>query len=82
MKIGLIHSLIRKDEKFLIDEFNAVKGIKLKMIDDREITFNLGKDHFDFDVIVERCINHSRALHGLKLFESAGITCVNTYIGL
>lgn len=79
MKIGLLHSLIRKDEKFLIDEFNKIKGIELVMIDDREIKFNIGKDKFDFDIVVERCINHSRALHGLKLFQSAGIKCVNTY---
>lgn len=79
MKIGLLHSLIRKDEKFLIDEFKAIKGVELKMIDDREITFNLGKDKFDLDIVVERCINHSRALHGLRLFESAGVKCVNTY---
>jgi [lysine-biosynthesis-protein LysW]--L-2-aminoadipate ligase len=79
MKIGLLHSLIRKDEKFLIDELNLLKGVELKMIDDREVTFNLGNDHFDIDVVVERCINHSRALHGLKLFEAAGVKCVNTY---
>ncbi len=79
MKIGLLHSLIRKDEKFLIDEFNKIKGIELVMIDDREIKFNIGKDKFDLDIVVERCINHSRALHGLKLYESAGIKCVNTY---
>lgn len=79
MKIGLLHSLIRKDEKFLIDEFQAVKGVELEMIDDREITFNLGKNIFDLDVVVERSINHSRALHGLRLFESAGVKCVNTY---
>ena len=78
MKIGLLHSLIRKDEKFLIDAFKA-KGIELVMIDDRNVTFNLGKDHFDLDILVERCINHSRALHGLRLFESAGVKCVNTY---
>lgn len=79
MKIGLLHSLIRKDEKFLMDEFNKKKGIELVMIDDREIKFNIGKDKFDLDIVVERCINHSRALHGLKLYESAGIKCVNTY---
>lgn len=79
MKIGLLHSLIRKDEKYLIDEFKKIKGIELVMIDDREITFNLGEDKFDIDVLVERCINHSRALHGLRLFESAGIKCVNNY---
>jgi [lysine-biosynthesis-protein LysW]---L-2-aminoadipate ligase len=78
MKIGLLHSLIRKDEKFLIDAFKS-KGIELVMIDDRNVTFNLGKDHFDLDILVERCINHSRALHGLRLFESAGVKCVNTY---
>jgi [lysine-biosynthesis-protein LysW]--L-2-aminoadipate ligase len=78
MKIGLLHSLIRKDEKFLIDAFKA-KGIELVMVDDRTVTFNLGKDHFDLDILVERCINHSRALHGLRLFESAGVKCVNTY---
>lgn len=79
MKIGLLHSLIRKDEKFLMDEFAKIKGIELVLIDDREITFNLGHDKFNLDVVVERCINHSRALHGLKLFEAAGVKCVNTY---
>lgn len=79
MKIGLLHSLIRKDEKFLIDEFAKIKGIELVLLDDREITFDLGHDKFNLDVVVERCINHSRALHGLKLFEAAGVKCVNNY---
>lgn len=79
MKIGLLHSLIRKDEKFLMDEFAKIKGIDLVLIDDRNITFNLGKEKFDLDVVVERCINHSRALHGLRLFEATGIKCVNSY---
>jgi [lysine-biosynthesis-protein LysW]--L-2-aminoadipate ligase len=79
MKIGLLHSLIRKDEKYLIDEFEKIKGVELVLIDDREIKFNLGKDKFDLEVVVERCINHSRALHGLRLFEAAGIKCVNSY---
>lgn len=78
MKLGLLHSLIRKDEKYLIKEINSRKDIELVMIDDRNLTFNLGKDTFDFDVVLERSINHSRALHALKLFESAGITCINT----
>jgi [lysine-biosynthesis-protein LysW]--L-2-aminoadipate ligase len=28
--------------------------------------------------VVERSINHSRALHALRLFEMAGVRCVNT----
>lgn len=79
MRIGLLHSLIRKDEKYLIDEFHKIKDVELVMIDDRELSFNLGKDSFDVDIVVERSINHSRALHALRLFEAAGIKCVNTY---
>jgi [lysine-biosynthesis-protein LysW]--L-2-aminoadipate ligase len=78
MKIGFLHSLIRKDEKFLIDEFQAKPGVELAMIDDRDLTFQLGKSHDFVDVVLERCINHSRALHALRLFESEGIKCVNT----
>lgn len=79
MKIGFLHSVIRKDEKLLIDVFNARKDCEVVMIDDRELTFRLGDRHYGFDAVVERCINHSRALHALRLFESAGVKCVNTY---
>ena len=78
MKIGFLHSLIRKDEKFLLEEF-AKRNAELEMIDDRSIYFKIGKDKFDLDVLVERSINHSRALHALRLFESAGIKCINSY---
>ncbi len=78
MKIGFLHSLIRKDEKFLLDEFRSRKNIDLDMIDDRKIIFNIGKDNFNYDAIVERSINHSRALHALTLFENMGIKCINT----
>ncbi len=70
--------MIRKDEKFLIEEFKK-RNADLEMIDDRTIGFNIGRDKYDIDVLVERSINHSRALHAIKLFESAGVKCVNTY---
>ncbi len=78
MKIGFLHSLIRKDEKYLLEEF-AKQGTKLVMVDDRSISFNIGRDNYSFDAIIERSINHSRALHALKLFESSGIKCINSY---
>jgi [lysine-biosynthesis-protein LysW]--L-2-aminoadipate ligase len=78
MKIGFLHSLIRKDEKFLIDVFQTKPDVDLIMIDDRDLTFQLGKNHDHVDVVLERCINHSRALHALRLFESEGIKCINT----
>jgi [lysine-biosynthesis-protein LysW]---L-2-aminoadipate ligase len=79
MEIGFLHSLIRKDEKLLIEEFNKRENVKLVMVDDRKLKFDLKKNNFQFDAIIERSINHSRALHALRLFESAGIKCVNTF---
>jgi [lysine-biosynthesis-protein LysW]--L-2-aminoadipate ligase len=78
MKIGFLHSVLRKDEKFLIDEFNTHKNVELVMIDDRLLSFNLGQDKFDYNLVLERCINHSRALHAIILFENAGIPCINS----
>lgn len=80
LKVAMLHSLIRLDEKYLIEELKKHPEVELTLLDDRQITFHLGKDRerFDFDVVLERCINHSRALHALIILESAGIRCVNT----
>ncbi|MDQ7063445.1 MAG: lysine biosynthesis protein LysX [candidate division KSB1 bacterium] len=77
MRIGLLHSLIRKEEKLLIAAFRAC-GIDLVMIDDRRLVFTPGSDVFQLDALLERSIHHSRALHALRLFESAGVRCINT----
>jgi [lysine-biosynthesis-protein LysW]--L-2-aminoadipate ligase len=69
--------LIRKEEKLLIDAFRRHDDVELVMLDDRKLVFDL-RSRPDVDVVIERCINHSRALHGLKLLESSGILCVNT----
>ncbi len=79
MEIGFLHSVMRKDEKLLIDEFSKRKNVNLTMIDDRELKFDLKKNKFPFDAVIERSINHSRALHALRLFESAGLKCVNSF---
>ncbi len=71
MKVGLLHSLIRKEEKLLIEEFQA-RGINLQMIDDRKLVFDL-EPIPNVDVVLERSINHSRSLYGLQLLETAGV---------
>ena len=77
MRLGFLHSLIRKDEKLLLDEFRQRQDIDLVMLDDRKLIFDL-QSRPDVDIVLERCINHSRAMHGLRLLESAGIRCINT----
>ena len=76
MRVGLLHSLIRKEEKLLLEAFRQ-QGVTPIMLDDRKLTFDL-ESVPDIDVVVERCINHSRAMHGLRLFESLGIRCINS----
>src|SRR3989338_3385519 len=58
--------------------FQSRNGGEVAMIDDRKGIYNLGKDSFSFDVVLGRGSNHSRALHALRLFECAGIRCVNS----
>ena len=75
MKVGLLHSLIRKEEKLLIGEFQA-RGADLVMIDDRKLISDLHSAP-DVDVVLERSINHSRSMYGLRLLEAAGVRCIN-----
>jgi [lysine-biosynthesis-protein LysW]--L-2-aminoadipate ligase len=78
VKVGFLHSVIRPEEKLLLKEFQAKEGVVVEMVDDRKLSFILDKDCFRYDVVLERCINHSRALHALRLFESAGVKCINS----
>ncbi|MYB97507.1 MAG: lysine biosynthesis protein LysX [Gemmatimonadetes bacterium] len=78
MRVGFLHSLIRKDEKLLIAELRRRAGIDLVFLDDRRLVFDFHARP-EVDVVLERSINHSRAMHALRLFEGAGTPCVNAY---
>jgi len=78
MKVGFLHSIIRKEEKLLLAELRDRKDIELVKIDDRQQFFDLHKNSFDIDVLIERSVNHSRALHTLKIFQDHGVPTVNT----
>jgi [lysine-biosynthesis-protein LysW]---L-2-aminoadipate ligase len=76
--VGFLHSLVRKEEKLLLGEFSKRPNVDLVMLDDRSLKFDL-QTGAQVDVIVERSINHSRALHALRLYQSLDIPCVNSY---
>ena len=78
MKIGVLCSLVRKEEKLLFEEFRR-QDLPFDRIDDREMILDLHHRQWDFDVILERCINHSRALHTLKYLNDCGVKTVNSY---
>jgi [lysine-biosynthesis-protein LysW]--L-2-aminoadipate ligase len=77
MKVGFLHSIIRKEEKLLLEEFRRRAGVEVVRIDDRKCSFNLHANDFDLDVVIERCVNHSRAVHALRVFHDHGVPTIN-----
>jgi [lysine-biosynthesis-protein LysW]--L-2-aminoadipate ligase len=80
MRVGVLCSRVRVEEKLLFEAMRQ-KGIEYDKIDDREVVFQLNdKDAaaFDYDVILERSVNHSRALYALQILNDWGIKTVNT----
>jgi len=80
MKIGVLCSRVRKEEKLLLEEFDK-SGVDYFQIDDREIFFDLTQKKLfsEFDLIFDRSINYSHALYLLKILNDRGIPTVNTY---
>ncbi len=74
----MLLSRVRVEEKLLLDAF-ARRGVEVERIDDREVVFELGKPALTCDVVLERAINHSRALAALRIFNDWGVRTVNTF---
>lgn len=78
MRIGVLCSRIRVEEKLIFQEFER-RGVAFTRIDDNDVVFNLNQGHYPYDVVLERSIHHSRALYALRAFNDAGVPTVNTY---
>jgi [lysine-biosynthesis-protein LysW]--L-2-aminoadipate ligase len=77
--VGVLLSRVRVEEKLLLEELER-RGVATKVIDDRELVFSLEKKpELGVDVVLERCIQHSRALYALAVLETWGIPTVNTF---
>ncbi|MCD6289075.1 MAG: lysine biosynthesis protein LysX [Anaerolineae bacterium] len=79
MKVGVLCSRIRVEEKLLFQKMEE-RGISFERIDDRKVIFDFHSDGWtQYDVVLERCINHSRALYSLRILDDRGIPTVNTF---
>ena len=79
MRVGVLCSRIRVEEKLLFEALSA-RGVEYDKLDDRELVFNLHDPRplQQFDIILERCINHSRALYALHMLTSWGVKVMNS----
>ena len=79
LTVGVLLSRVRVEEKLLLEELER-RRIASKVIDDRELVLALEqKPELGVDVVLERCIQHSRALYALAVLETWGIPTVNTF---
>ncbi len=77
--IAMLHSRVRVEEKLLIQAFER-RNIPVELVDDRKVVFDLqGNGWGKYDAVLERCVNHSRALYALRILNDWGIPTVNTY---
>ncbi|HEX8027530.1 MAG TPA: RimK family alpha-L-glutamate ligase, partial [Vicinamibacterales bacterium] len=80
-KVGVLYSRVRVEEKLLFEAFEK-RGVSLDLLDDQKLIFDItdvqNHPYQHYDVIVERCINHSRALYSLKILNDQGVKTVNT----
>ena len=79
MRVGILYSRVRAEEKLLFEEFTE-RGAEFDLLDDdRKLIFDItgGEEarvrYEDYDVIVERCIHHGRALVSLRVLNDRGI---------
>ncbi len=79
IKIGMLLSRVRVEEKLLIEAFRH-RDQPVDLIDDRELVLDMAGDARlkSYDVVVERCINHSRALYTLDMLNAWGVPTVNS----
>jgi len=83
LRLGILHSRIRQEEKLILAALKQ-RGVLFDMIDDRQVIFPmrstaLPSQLLAYDLILERCTNHSRALYALRILADHGIETINRF---
>lgn len=88
MRLALLITHIRAEEKLLIEAFRAA-NVEPDIILDRDLHFdiNAGAEQLspsgiawqEYDVVFERCVSTSRGMYALAILNAWGIRTVNSY---
>ena len=79
MKVGLLYSRIRRDEKLLLGELRE-RGHEVAKIDVRKEQFNISEPPAafdDVDVVLDRCLATSRSLYATQFLDAYDVPVVN-----
>jgi [lysine-biosynthesis-protein LysW]--L-2-aminoadipate ligase len=79
-RIALVCSLVRPEEKLLLEAF-VRHNVAVTTHDDRSLVFDL--ERLDawriYDAVVERCVSQSRALYVQRIMRLAGVRTFNAH---
>ena len=88
MRVALLVTHIRAEEKLIIEAFNN-RDISPDIILDRELNFDIssgpqqlapsGIAWREYDMVFERCVSTSRGMYALAILNSWGIRTFNSY---
>ena len=78
MRLGMIYSRVRVDEKMLIEAAEK-RSRKLELLFDDELVFDVHQQDWTYDAILERSISYTRGLYALKFLTYQGVPAVNRY---
>lgn len=88
MRVALLVTHIRAEEKLILEAFNN-RDISPDIILDRELNFDIssgpdqpapsGSAWREYDMVFERCVSTSRGMYALAILNSWGIRTFNTY---
>jgi [lysine-biosynthesis-protein LysW]---L-2-aminoadipate ligase len=81
VRVGLLMSRVRVEEKMLLTELEK-RNVEVVRFDDRTISLDPANPEPEFaacDVVLERCINHLRALYTMRTLNDWGVPTVNMY---
>ena len=78
IRIGFLYTRLRLEEKYLLEELEKQEGVDVVRINDGDLYFDISHIPEPVDVLFERSISYSRGLYISKIYESNGVTVVNS----
>lgn len=78
MRIAILHSRLRIEERLLADAL-AARGIDHELVDLREEVFDPASPGRwrGFDVVLDRCLSLTSSLTAVRILEHFGVRCIN-----
>ena len=77
MKLAILHTTIRTDEKLIIAAAKA-RNIDTVLIDVRNEIFNPSTYHSSFDIALERCVSTVKGMYATHFLESQDIQVIDS----